>query len=55
MSTFFLGFVVIFQNFLSFLRSVLRVSPESFLPRRNRCGTAPVESAVATAILNHAP
>ena len=42
-----------FQNFLSFLCSVLRVSPETDPSRRYRSVSVPVESAVETASVNH--
>ena len=48
----FLGFVVIFLEFFSFLRSVLRVSPESDPRRRDRSVSVLVESAAETATLN---
>jgi len=48
-----LRFVVIFQNFLSFLCSVLHVSPETDLRRRDRSVSVPVESAAETATLNY--
>ena len=43
-----------FQNFLSFLYSVLRVSPDTDLSRRDRSVSVPAESAAETATMNHA-
>jgi len=41
-----------FQNFLSFLCRVLRVSPETDPSRRDRSVLVPAESAVETATVN---
>jgi len=49
----FLRFVVIFSEFLSFLFSVLRVSPETDPSRRDRSVSVPAESAAETATVNH--
>ena len=53
MSTFFKDLLWFFQNFLSSLCSVSRVSTESGLWYRNQRETVPAESAVETATLNH--
>jgi len=44
---------VIFLDFLSFPCSVLCVSPETDLRRRDRCISVAVESAAETVTLNH--
>jgi len=44
---------VIFQNFLSFLCNVLRVSPETDPSRRDRSVSVPAESATEIATVNH--
>ena len=43
-----------FQNFLSFLCSVLRVSPETDLSHRDRSVSVPADLAAETTTLNHA-
>ena len=48
-----LRFVVIFSEFLSFICSVLHVSPNSVSRHRDRCRTVPAESAAETVTLNH--
>ena len=42
-----------FQNFLSFLCSVLHVSPDIDPSRRDRSISVPAESAAETATVNH--
>jgi len=49
----FLRFVVIFQNYLSFLCSVLRVSSDTDPSRRDRSVSVPAESAAETATVNY--
>ena len=49
----FLLFVMIFHNFFGVLCSVLRVSSESDLSRRDRSVSVPAESATETETLNH--
>jgi len=49
----FLRFVAIFLEFLRFLCSVLRVSPDTDLSRRDRSVSVLAESAAETAIVNH--
>jgi len=52
-STFFKDLSWFFQNFLSFLCSVLRVSPDTDPSRRDRSVSVPAESAAETATVNH--
>ena len=50
---YFLRFVVIFLEFLSFLCSVLRVPHKTDPSHRDRSVSVPAESATETATVNH--